>query len=626
MRLNLIIFAFIALCCFYGGTSSLKAQDTPQTISEPFQSGFDPQRHIDIDEVTPGMRGYGLTVFSGDKIERFDVVAVSIMRNKGPKQDALLIKCDDERFSLAKGVQGVSGSPVFFKGKMAGAMSFGWQFSEEPLYGVTPIRQMLQVRQAGLAGNQKNSIPCENIISLDRGIFQDLMRETLLSKEYILKLAQKAGLAAPNPSSHARTSLPLTVSLGGFNTKAFEYLQQWIPQLNLLQAVAVDGPSSLNQVDSIKLQPGSALSIPLMMGDMKAAVLGTATEVIGNQVYGFGHAWNGNGASAWPMGTGKIHTFVSRKNMSFKLGEVTSLIGTICADEETAVYGETGKIPEMTDIHIRINWSGPGYQEDFSVKAARNEAITPLMAATAAMNALLQKGGLPWEHTIDYEISMDFDKSDSIRFKNISSNNDIFDILLDILEPVTLMMNNPWEKVTLTRLHMTATIHDKINYAVIKSSRLSQRILQPGQMLKAFVELEPIRGKTQEAGISLRIPDDLPDGKYKMNISSSSAYRKILQINQKHRFMAFNAGGVQRALQERLSIQRDRLYLSMILPRPGLAIENLPLPDLPASKTMLITNPSRKKVITPFSPLASSIVKTDFVVNGNVVFDIEIRK
>ena len=52
-----------------------------------------PARHMRVSEVRPGMKGYGLSVFYGTKIEKFDVEVVSILKNFNPKCDVVLITC-----------------------------------------------------------------------------------------------------------------------------------------------------------------------------------------------------------------------------------------------------------------------------------------------------------------------------------------------------------------------------------------------------------------------------------------------------------------------------------------------------------------------------------------------------
>ena len=66
-----------------------------------------------------------------------------------------MVQGKDDRFVKTGPVAGCSGSPVYIDGRLAGALSFGFLFSKDPLYGVTPIEEMLRAGQSpqyGLSG------------------------------------------------------------------------------------------------------------------------------------------------------------------------------------------------------------------------------------------------------------------------------------------------------------------------------------------------------------------------------------------------------------------------------------------------------------------------------------------
>ena len=131
---------YFLIVCF-----GVSAQGRANTQPDPADALWDSARYIGIDEVKPGMPAYCLTCYSGTTVERFDLDVISVIFDMSPGQDAILVKGTDERFIKTGPVQGCSGSPVFIDGRLAGALAFGWTMSKEPLYGVTPIREMLGI-------------------------------------------------------------------------------------------------------------------------------------------------------------------------------------------------------------------------------------------------------------------------------------------------------------------------------------------------------------------------------------------------------------------------------------------------------------------------------------------------
>src|SRR5690606_16382209 len=118
---------------------------------DPAPSAFDPDRHMRVSEVRIGMRGYGLTVFKGTKIERFDVEVVGVLHNFNPKRDVILIRCDNEYLKHTGPIAGMSGSPIYLtddagKSRMVGAFAYGWPLMKDPIAGVQPVEYMLDLR------------------------------------------------------------------------------------------------------------------------------------------------------------------------------------------------------------------------------------------------------------------------------------------------------------------------------------------------------------------------------------------------------------------------------------------------------------------------------------------------
>ena len=100
-----------------------------------------------LDQIHEGMKGTALTVFQGVKPESMDVEVLGVMHNvNGPKSDIILVRLHGAKPEYTGVVAGMSGSPVYFDGKLAGALAFRiGEFSKEPIAGVTPIEEMLEI-------------------------------------------------------------------------------------------------------------------------------------------------------------------------------------------------------------------------------------------------------------------------------------------------------------------------------------------------------------------------------------------------------------------------------------------------------------------------------------------------
>src|ERR1700757_849155 len=114
-----------------------------------------------LDQVRAGMQGYAYTIFAGDQVERFDLEVIGVMPNfLGPRQSIILVQLKGPKVERTGVVAGMSGSPVYLDGKLAGALSLKLGiFSKDPIAGVTPIEDV--VRPPTQVGGQQFPRPLD---------------------------------------------------------------------------------------------------------------------------------------------------------------------------------------------------------------------------------------------------------------------------------------------------------------------------------------------------------------------------------------------------------------------------------------------------------------------------------
>src|SRR5580765_6025074 len=118
-------FSVLALFTLFLATAGFaRAEDAQRDL-------FDPARHMHVSEVRIGMKGYGLSVFKGTKIDRFEVEVLSVLHNFNPQYDVVLVSCKGANLEHTGSIAGMSGSPIFLKDdagneRMIGAFAYGW--------------------------------------------------------------------------------------------------------------------------------------------------------------------------------------------------------------------------------------------------------------------------------------------------------------------------------------------------------------------------------------------------------------------------------------------------------------------------------------------------------------------
>lgn len=580
---------------------------------------WDANKYISTDEIKPGMHAYCLTVYKGTEIEKFGLEVLSVVRDFNPGRDAILVRGTDERFIHTGPVAGCSGSPVYIEGRLAGALAFGWTFSKDPLYGVTPIANMLV---AG-TGNSRSD-DAGQMTGGSSGLNFDF------SKPIDLKEVEKkifaTGKSARRDFSGV-TLLPSPLVVSGLTNSAMSDLAEAFEPLGfeVVSGGGTGGQSS--DACDIKLVPGGCLVVPLMTGDATIEAVGTVTEVRGGDVYGFGHSFLGYGRVDMPMATGQIHTVMSSLMRSFKIGTSIKIVGALTADEATAVHGQIGTQARMIPLRVKVtryndpNLSGRVY----NCQIVDNRTLTPQLLRVGISDLIQLRGALPPDNTLYYKGNIELDNGQTISFDNVSTGQDLAEVIRDSISPAALLINNPYDKIKIKSFDLDVNVSDKNVSAGIWSVELSQSKVKPGGRLGVDVAMERFLKQKQKYTFDFVIPKNTPPGTYQLIVCGGYDYEEFLRRMTPYRFTPENLDTLVGALNDVLAIDRDGLYCMLVLPEGGVAIENAELPDLPATKALVLGDATRAAKMQVYPGWLEKKIRTGFVLAGQQVMGVTVE-
>jgi hypothetical protein len=570
---------------------------------------LDKNKYIGIDEIRPGMDAYCLTVYEGTKVEQFDMEVVDVMRDFKPGQDLILVKGTDERFIYTGPVSGCSGSPVYIESRLAGALALavGWPFSKDALYGATPIEEMLAVTDHK-GGRDNRARP---VLALDFSKPIELAEiDKLLHAGY--------GQGINVPSGFTRLPVPLITSL------PMEAITDFTEPFGFMAVPGVSGGGATEPTEEIKLTPGASLAISLSTGDIKITGLGTVTEVIDEKIYGLGHGFLSYGAVDLPLATGYVNTVVASNYRSFKLGDSLKTVGAIKVDEATGVYGEIGAKAELIPVELNIERYNDR-RRILNCQLANNIELTPLLVRMVLKGVALMKGSLPPDHLMEYKVTIEIEGHKAITFENLSTAIGLNEFLTECVVPLAILLNNPYEKAQIQGIDIDICITEKNVLSNIWSVDLSDTHVKAGESLKISVVIESFLTQKKKYTFDFKIPENLEPGQYDLIIGGSSAYERFLRSTAPYKFKAQNFQGIIEALNNILNIRRDKLYSVLALPSAGVAIEESILPDLPASKALVLQDAKRTLRLTPYTPWIEKQLDIDSVIIDKEVFRITVE-
>jgi hypothetical protein len=579
---------------------------------------LDKTKYITIDQIKPGMNAYCLTVYEGTKIDKFGLEVVSIIRNFEPGRSAIIVKGTDPRFIYTGPVAGCSGSPVYIDGRLAGALSFALSaFSKDPLYGVTPIEEMLDAGKAGQIRYGDKSLN-QNLSAWN---FSNPVDMTAAADTFIRPAPAAQGM--PNGAS----ALPSVLTTSELPASVAKKLNAFCSPLGLVQAAGLGGGSAEpNLAKKTKLEPGSAAVVPLVDGDIRLAVLGTITDVEGDTVYAFGHGLLGHGDTDLPLATGQINTVVANLIRSFKYGNALNVSGALTTDEATAVVGKIGKKARTIPLSIKIERYNDPEQRIYNCQLVNNKILSPMMLMISVSAASFMWGPLPPEHCVNYKTRIGLDGFEPIVFENVSSGDNAAAMINEVIGSTGLLLNNPYGKVGINSVDVEAKITPKNIVSHIWSLTLSDAAVKAGQTLDVSVVVEPYLAPKKTYDFSLDIPSNLKGGEYELMVMGAAGYEQFLRRTAPERFRADNLPNLLGSIHNLAQIRRDRLYLVFVLPASGVTIEDAVLSDLPPSKAVILQDDKRALNLRPCQDWIEKSVPADLIVSDSKTVRIKVEE
>lgn len=540
-----------------------------------------------ISEIRAGMKGYGLTVFQGLKPERFDIRVISVLHNFLPKQDIILVQSDDPRLIHSGIVAGMSGSPIYIEGRLAGALSYGWHFAKDPIAGVTPIESMMAELKRPLRGRRATPVAeaANEPRNQPRADGRRSLDEVIASRrEATDRLAARAPMLArlPLPALPeggeprlVRASVPL--SLAGFGAAAFSELTQALAPFHVVPLQGAGGAAPRNAAGPTRFEDGGSIAVELIRGDVSAAGTGTVTRVEGDKVLAFGHPMFNVGEIYLPIASAEIHTFMSALSSSFKMASPLKEIGSLIQDRQSGIIGDTSQRADMIPVHVRVG--GPNRAvEDFHFEVVRHRFLTPMLASTVVANAASNAASDVADATITVRSNL------AVRgYKPLELTDQIYSP--DGVSPRTLasatglkaigdILFNPFAPANLDKIDIDVDVDYKADVAEIIGVALNSDELSPGSRPNLYVTLRPYAGQEYVKAIPFDVPRALAGQTVKVVVTAGNLAKPDVAPPE-------NLGGLIDNLRK--SYAASAIVVGLETPDEGVTLRGSVIPDLPGS-------------------------------------------
>ena len=601
---------FFAACTLVAQTVTpvpVSASSLPAT-PPPSSAGFFP-----VEQVHRGLHGVAYTVFEGTQPEPMGVQILGLLHNAlGPGQDMILARLEGTKPEYTGVVAGMSGSPVYIDGKLAGAISYRiGSFSKEPIAGITPIGQMLEVshrRSQLIAANRdaSSSAAASAIPSANQDVIE----------------------------TSAIRPMDTTLVFNGFSQQALELWKAHAPSLGM-NAVAGIGGSSSNEKQPEPIIPGSAVSALLMRGDLEIAATCTVTYVDPRQLLACGHPITQFGPVSMPMTKAEVVATLPSPLNAFKIVNTTETVGSFTEDRESAIRGEFGTEARMIPVTVHISGEeaahspGPNPGKDtLHIQVVDQPQITPAAVMVAVFQALMERNTFTAETSYRVRSTVSVAGFPAVHFGGLAAPSDLApaNLLAALMvgERFSRLYDNSARQAPIDSVDIEVEAIPRHLTAELESAQSTAAIVHPGQQITIDATIRPWRGEVRNIRIPITLPAVLGEGHVRILVSDGSTLDRLTQSSR----LNSQDLDVAATIEQLNSLhQNDRLYVTLLEPSPQAVLDGRTLATVPMSMANVLEPLRQNHELTLNGESAVTVgsVAIDHVLSGQQVLTLQVE-
>ncbi|HET6371944.1 MAG TPA: hypothetical protein VFG76_01465 [Candidatus Polarisedimenticolia bacterium] len=596
-------------------------------------------------EVRAGMKGTGRTVFSGTTIEEFGVEVIGTMENILPGKNLIMVRLQGGPLAVTGVLEGMSGSPVYLDGRLAGAVAYAWGFGKEPICGVTPIEEMLEVMERGvdLPPDAKNSGTSGGRLG-EPGPVSLLAYPDRMLSFLQRQLARRAWTGGDLPattgrldltSPHGSSGLPLAalrppLVLRGFHPSV---ARDWFPTFESMsfRPVMAGAPAAAGAeaAGDRSLAPGSAFGATLISGDMDMSAIGTVTHVDGDKVLGMGHPFLAMGPTAMPMSRAFVHGVFPSLMSSFKIAGPLDVVGAFTQDRFAGMAGRLGQTVQM--VPVRVEFRRPdGTNRSYRFDIVPDPLLTPGLLHMSLLSLFAAEEKQVGDITVRLKEGSRIQVSDDLEVKldNLFSGDQSELYASGTVAYMTyLLLNNEERPSRIEGINLLVDFEDDRKTARIEKIWLERYTARPGETVILHVNVQPYRQEVITLDMPLKIPQEAPEGRTLLQVGDSLTLSRMESV-------AGTADFIPRSLDHLVWLlnhirQNQKVYATLIRPDTGAFISGERLPNLPPSISSVILRPRAERDLSSrltFRALLEADADTPYAIRGYQKALMEIKR
>lgn len=526
---------------------------------------------IGLKELQPGMWGTGYTVIDASgEIRPFDVQVVGILGdNSKMSAKRILVNLSGPLIEETGGaISGMSGSPIYFNGRLAGALSAGYtdMYPTQRIM-LTPIEDMLKIWDYPDTRN-KTRMPQLDLAQMkaEREKFQaDQEAKAKEGKEPAEEKAaeeaaaqseeheEQAGAEAQDEETatdeeaevESGSEAPLehktTYFASGFGAQGLKMLQSKMSPLGIqvdYDNTWDNGVSMMSVRPNAVLQPGSSVGVAMSIGDFTFGSMGTVTAVDGNRVLAFGHSYTHRGNVNYFMTDADVISTIHGPTSGMKLGNVQGIIGRVNQDRQDGIGGILGQFPQTVPVIVTVHDKDTGREITYNTMVAYDEEVLAALAPVvvySSINTTLDRQDASTA-SLQFSLRSSYGKDGLISRRNMFyDGGDVAKVAVTELNDIlAVILGNKEKEADMLDLKVDVTIDKGRKTATLVSAVPSKQEVVPGEEITFDTTIKPYRGEKIKLSVPYKVPEHQQPGQLALDVHGGGLVNvaKILLAQQ----------------------------------------------------------------------------------------------
>ena len=526
---------------------------------------------IGLKELQPGMWGTGYTVIDASgEIRPFDVQVVGILGdNSKMSAKRILVNLSGPLIEETGGaISGMSGSPIYFNGRLAGALSAGYKdmYPTQRIM-LTPIEDMLKIWDYPDTRN-KTRMPQLDLAQMkaEREKFQadqeakakegkepaeekaaeDSVAQSEIHEEQAGAEAQDEETATDEEAevesgSEAPLEHKTTYFASGFGAQGLKMLQSKMSPLGIqvdYDNTWDNGVSMMSVRPNAVLQPGSPVGVAMSIGDFTFGSMGTVTAVDGNRVLAFGHSYTHRGNVNYFMTDADVISTIHGPTSGMKLGNVQGIIGRVNQDRQDGIGGILGQFPQTVPVIVTVHDKDTGREITYNTMVAYDEEVLAALAPVvvySSINTTLDRQDASTA-SLQFSLRSSYGKDGLISRRNMFyDDGDVAKVAVTELNDIlAVILGNKEKEADMLDLKVDVTIDKGRKTATLVSAVPSKQEVVPGEEITFDTTIKPYRGEKIKLSVPYKVPEHQQPGQLALDVHGGGLVNvaKILLAQQ----------------------------------------------------------------------------------------------